>query len=217
MSLAFFDMDGTLVGGDTNDITLHHFVKLGIAPSDMLVKLSECERKFFEGSLDINDFVRFAVTPLLKLSKDEQYKVLHETVRDLIIPLVKPGAKRALDFHKKRGDRIFIVTSTCDYIVEHVASLLGISDYIAAPMEKVDGRLTGKQCGIVPYQEDKVKRINEILKKDNLSLEDSYAYGDSINDLPMLMMCTHRFAVDPNEKLLNHPDLKALKVVNWKE
>ena len=122
-----------------------------------------------------------------------------------------------MDFHKKRGDRIFIVTSTCDYIVEHVASLLGISDYIAAPMEKVDGRLTGKQCGIVPYQEDKVKRINEILKKDNLSLEDSYAYGDSINDLPMLMMCTHRFAVDPNEKLLNHPDLKALKVVNWKE
>ena len=217
MSLAFFDMDGTLVGGDTNDITLHHFVKLGIAPSDMLVKLSECERKFFEGSLDINDFVRFAVTPLLKLSKDEQYKVLHETVRDLIIPLVKPGAKRALEFHKKRGDRIFIVTSTCDYIVEHVALLLGIGDYIAAPMEKVDGRLTGKQSGIVPYQEDKVKRINEILKKDNLSLEDSYAYGDSINDLPMLMMCTHRFAVDPNEKLLNHPDLKALKVVNWKE
>jgi len=217
VSLAFFDMDGTLVGGDTNDITLHHFVKLGIAPSDMLIKLSECERKFFEGSLDINEFVRFAVTPLLKLSKYEQYKVLHETVRDLIIPLVKPGAKRALDFHKKRGDRIFIVTSTCDYIVEHVASLLGISDYIAAPMEKLDGRLTGKQCGIVPYQEDKVKRINEILKKDNLSLEDSYAYGDSINDLPMLMMCTHRFAVDPNEKLLNHPDLKALKVVNWKE
>ena len=217
MSLAFFDMDGTLVGGDTNDITLHHFVKLGIAPSDMLIKLSECERKFFEGSLDINEFVRFAVTPLLKLSKEEQYKVLHETVRDLIIPLVKPGAKRALEFHKSRGDRIFIVTSTCDYIVEHVASLLGISDYIAAPMVKVDGRLTGKQCGIVPYQEDKVKRINEILTKDNLSLEDSYAYGDSINDLPMLMMCTHRFAVDPNEKLLNHPDLKDLKVVNWKE
>ena len=217
MSLAFFDMDGTLVGGDTNDITLHHFVKLGLAPSDMLIKLTECERMFFEGSLDINEFVRFAVTPLLKLSKDEQYKVLHETVRDLIIPLVKPGAKRALEFHKSRGDRIFIVTSTCDYIVEHVASLLGISDYIAAPMEKVDGRLTGNQCGIVPYQEDKVKRINEVLKNENLSLDDSYAYGDSINDLPMLMMCTHRFAVDPNEKLLNHPDLKALKVVNWKE
>lgn len=217
MSLAFFDMDGTLVGGDTNDITLHHFVKLGIAPSDMLIKLSECERKFFEGSLDINEFVRFAVIPLLKLSKEEQYKVLHETVRDLIIPLVKPGAKRALEFHQNRGDRIFIVTSTCDYIVEHVASLLGISDYIAAPMEKVDGRLTGKQCGVVPYQEDKVRRIREILKKDNLSLDDSYAYGDSINDLPMLMMCTHRFAVDPNEKLLNHPDLKALNVVNWKE
>lgn len=217
MGIAFFDMDGTLVGGDTNDITLHHFVKIGLAPSDMLVKLDECARKFFEGSLDINEFVRFAVTPLLKLSGEEQYKVLHDTVRDLIIPLVKPGAKRAIEFHKQRNDRIFIVTSTCDYIVEHVASLLGISDYIAAPMEKIDGRLTGKQCGVVPFQEDKVKRINEVLEKDNLSLDDSYAYGDSINDLPMLMMCKHRYAVDPNEKLLKHPALKELEVVNWKK
>ncbi len=217
MSLAFFDMDGTLVGGDTNDITLHHFVKLGLAPKDMLIKLKECEDKFFEGTLDINDFVRFAVTPLLKLSAEEQQQVLHDTIKDKIIPLIKPGAKKALEFHKSRNDRIFIVTSTCDYIVEHVASMLGIDSIIAAPMEKIDGRLTGRQCGIVPFQEDKVKRIREIIKQDNLSLDDSYAYGDSINDLPMLNLCTHRFAVDPNEKLLKHPMMKNLTLVDWRK
>ena len=67
----------------------------------------------------------------------------------------------------------------------------------------------------VPYQVDKVKRINEIINKEGLSLEDSYAYGDTINDLPMLMMCSHRFAVDPNEKLLNHPAIKSLEIVDW--
>lgn len=215
MGVAFFDMDGTIVGGDTNDLSIGHFVKLGLADESIIKSLKIYGQMFFQGTLDINEFVKFAVKPLVGMPKDKLNEILSSTVRYKIIPVVKPGALRQIDFHNKRGDRIVIVTSTMDYLVEHVAKQLNISDYIAAPMEKIDGVLSGAQCGIVPFQQDKVTRINTFLKDNNLSLEDSYAYGDTINDLPMINMCQHKFAVDPNEVLLKSEDIKELEIVDW--
>lgn len=215
MGIAFFDMDGTIVGGDTNDISIGEFVKLNLAPKSIIDKLNRYEEAFYEGKLDINEFVKFACTPLLNLNKDELYNTLHKVVRDSIIPVVFKGAKERIKFHNDRGDTIVIVTSTMDYLVEHVAEQLNIKYFIAAPMEKVNGVITGRQCGLVPYQKDKVVRIKEFIKEHNLSLEETYGYGDSINDIPMLEMCEHRFAVNPNANLLEHPFIKECQIVDW--
>lgn len=215
MGVAFFDMDGTIVDGDTNDISISHFVELGLADETIIESLKVYGQMFFQGTLDINEFVKFAVKPLVGLPKEKLNEILSTTVRDKIIPLVKPGALRQIDFHNKRGDRIVIVTSTMDYLVEHVANQLNISDYIAAPMEKINGVLSGAQCGTVPFQHDKVVRIKSFLEDNKLSLDDSYAYGDTINDLPMIKICQHKFAVDPNEVLLKSDDIKELDIVDW--
>ena len=215
MALAFFDMDGTLVNGDTNDISIGHFVDLKLAPKSIIETLNEYERRFYLGTLDINEFVRFACTPLLGLDKDKLDEVLTTTIRDHIITKVRSGALDEIKFHQAKGNTIVIVTSTMDYLVQKVAYFLGIEHYIAAPMERVDGVLTGKQCGIVPYQKDKVTRIKEFVKEHNLSLEGSYGYGDTINDIPMLSLCTYKYAVNPNEKLLEHEFIKECKIVDW--
>lgn len=217
MSIAFFDMDGTIVGGDTNDISIGEFVKRGIARPNIIKSLEDYERQFYEGTLNVRDFLKFAVKPLVGMDKETLYKVLHDIVKTSIMPVVYPGAKRAIKFHNDRNDTVVIVTSTMDYLAEHIAEQLNIRYVIASPMEKKDGVLTGEISGIPAFQKDKVTRINMFLKEHELTLDDSYAYGDTVNDVPMLMMCTHRYAVNPNRILLESESIKEMTVVDWKK
>ncbi len=132
------------------------------------------------------------------------------------MPLFKPGALEAIARHRRRGDTLVIVTSTVDYLVQYVAEALGISEIIAAPIgTDEEGRIIGGVTGVVPYQEGKVLRIEEFMERKHLSWQDSYAYGDSVNDLPMLLKAEHGVAVDPNLQLKMHPDFVRLTCESW--
>ena len=215
MSLALFDMDGTIIDGDTNDISFNHYLAQGLIDKSVIDKLNYFEDLFYKGVLDINEFVRFAVTPLLNFSKEKRGEVLDSIVKNFIYPKVRADALKQIKFHKDRGDTVVIVTSTMDYLVEVVARYLKVEYYLGAPMEQQDGRLTGKQAGIVPFQQDKITCVKEFAMQHHLSLEGAYGYGDSVNDIPMLSICEHKFAVNPNQKLLEHEFIKECTVLNW--
>ena len=103
-----------------------------------------------------------------------------------------------------------------DYLVQVVARYLNVEYYLGAPMEQVNGKLTGKQAGIVPYQKDKITCVKKFAMQHNLSLEGMFGYGDSVNDIPMLSICEHKFAVNPNYKLLEHEFIKECTVEDWR-
>ena len=215
MSLALFDMDGTIIDGDTNDISFNQYLAQGLIDKSVIDKLNYFEDLFYKGVLDINEFVRFAVTPLLNFTKEKRDLVLDNIVKNNIYPKVRLDALKQIKFHKDRGDTVVIVTSTMDYLVEVVARYLKVKYYLGAPMEQQDGRLTGKQAGIVPFQQDKITCVKEFAMRHHLSLEGMYGYGDSVNDIPMLSICEHKFAVNPNQKLLEHEFIKECTVLNW--
>lgn len=215
MSLALFDMDGTIIDGDTNDISFNQYLAQGLIDKSVIDKLNYFEDLFYKGVLDINEFVRFAVTPLLKFTKEKRDLVLDNIVKNNIYPKVRLDALKQIKFHKDRGDTVVIVTSTMDYLVEVVARYLKVEYYLGAPMEQQGGRLTGKQAGIVPFQQDKITCVKEFAMQHHLSLEGAYGYGDSVNDIPMLSICEHKFAVNPNQKLLEHEFIKECRVLNW--
>lgn len=215
MSLALFDMDGTIIDGDTNDISFNQYLAQGLIDKSVIDKLNYFEDLFYKGVLDINEFVRFAVTPLLNFSKDKRDLVLDNIVKNFIYPKVRLDALKQIKFHQDRGDTVVIVTSTMDYLVEVVARYLKVEYYLGAPMEQQDGRLTGKQAGIVPFQQDKITCVKEFAMRHHLSLEGMYGYGDSVNDILMLSICEHKFAVNPNQKLLEHEFIKECRVLNW--
>ena len=129
MSLALFDMDGTLIDGDTNDISFSQYLAKGLIDNSVIDKLNYFEDLFYKGVLDINEFVRFAVTPLLNFSKEKRDLVLDGIVKDHIYPKVRAGALKQIKFHQDRGDTVVIVTSTMDYLVEVVARYLNIEYY----------------------------------------------------------------------------------------
>ena len=215
MSLALFDMDGTIIDGDTNDISFNQYLAQGLIDKSVIDKLNYFEDLFYKGVLDINEFVRFAVTPLLNFSKEKRDLVLDNIVKNNIYPKVRLDALKQIKFHKDRGNTVVIVTSTMDYLVQVVARYLNVEYYLGAPMEQQDGRLTGKQAGIVPFQQDKITCVKEFAMQHNLSLEGMFGYGDSVNDIPMLSICEHKFAVNPNQKLLEHEFIKECTVLNW--
>ena len=216
MSAVFFDMDGTLINGDTNDQTTRFYLDRKLATADFTAPLPAYVRSFFAGKLNITEFIEYIVSPLLPLDAKAQQEFLTALVTERILPLVKRGAYEAIEFHLKRQDTLVIVTSTVDYLVRHIARALGIAHVIAAPIGTDEqGRITGKVVGVVPYQHGKVERIEQFLKAQQLSWEDSYAYGDTVNDLPMLLKATHRFAIDPNAQLCAHPDFVRLQTLSW--
>ncbi|MBO6258144.1 MAG: HAD-IB family hydrolase [Succinivibrio sp.] len=216
MSVAFFDMDETLVNGDTNDLSVKYYLKHGLITEDFIRPLPDYHQRFFEGNLDIREFIAYIVQPVLPLSCQRLDEVVTGIVTENILPHIRPGAKKTIAFHKQRGDTTVIVTSTVDFIVKKLSQALQIDAVIAAPVKTTaDGCIEGSLDGLVPYQEGKVTLIKQFVRERQLSLEDSYAYGDSINDLPMLLLCDHRFAINPNEGLRNSPAFPQLKEENW--
>lgn len=215
MSCAFFDMDGTLVNGDTNDLFFKHLLNIKLVDHTFLDPMHEFHLRYYEGKLRIEDFIAYAIKPLIGKSVEEVNEIVKPCVYDSILKHIRKGALQAIDFHRKRGDKLIIVSATVDYIIKPVADALNIDFAIAAPTERIDGKITGNLSGTVPYQDGKRQRIMQFLKENNLSLDDAYAYGDSVNDIEMFKLCAHRYAVNPTKELQESAYFKELESLNW--
>ena len=216
MAFAFFDMDGTIIDGDSNDISYYELNRMRIVDDVFIQKLNNYEDMFYKGILDINEFVEFASTPFIKYSMEDLDEILGSIVRRCIVPKIKKGARDRIESHHANNDRVIIVTATNDYLVKHVAKALDIDDFIASSMEVNNNHLTGKKLCEVPFKEGKVRRIREYLKDEVYSLDGSYGYGDSVNDIEMLLMCEHGVLVDPNENMLKDPRVRSMEVISFK-
>ena len=148
-------------------------------------------------------------------NSEEVSKIVKPCVHDLILKHIRKGALDAIEFHRKRNDKLIIVSATVDYIIKPVADALNIDFAIAAPTERINDKITGKLSGTVPYQDGKRQRIMQFLKENSLSLDDAYAYGDSVNDIEMFKLCAHRYAVNPTKELQENVYFKKLETLDW--
>ena len=216
MAYAFFDMDGTLIDADSNKLFFNYLQEKGIVDHTFIEPLDEFQRLYYEGTLKIDDFIAYAVKPMLQFNKPKRDEIISDFIANKLYKVVKKGAFEALSFHQERGDEIYIVSATVDYIVKGLADALKIPNVIAAPIKvNESGFLENKLLEEVPYQKHKVTRIYKMLGQDLSLLKDSYAYGDSINDKEMLLICEHRIGVDATAELIN-ADIEDLKLTSWK-
>ncbi len=218
MSVTFFDMDGTLVDADTNSLFFSYMYEHKIIDDEFLEPMPSFHQRYFTGSLKIEDFIMHSIQPIVGMSKEQRDFIVKDCVQKLILPKVKTKAKEAIEFHRKRQDTLVVVSATVDYLITQIAHCLDIEHVIAAPIALDEkGVVQNKIAGIVPYQQGKVARILDFINKNQLSLDDSYAYGDSINDIEMLKLVTHGFCVDPSLNLQRHKDFKLFKSLIWKD
>lgn len=202
MALAIFDLDNTLIAGDSDHGWGEFLVANDKVDANHYQKMNDQFYADYEaGCLDILAYLEFSLAPLAATSM-EQLAALHlKFMQQIISPLRLPKAEALIEQHRQAGDRLLVITSTNRFIVEPICQALGIDELLATDPEIIDGRYTGKIVGTPTYQEGKVERLKLWLSENNESLAGSYFYSDSINDLPLLLEVDKPVAVDPDDAL----------------
>jgi len=202
VSLALFDLDNTLLAGDSDHAWGEFLAAAGIVDADTYRR--ENDRYYAQyqaGTLDIHEYLGFALQPLTRLDTPRLDAMHREFMQSHILPMIAPKARALLDKHRNRGDRLVIITSTNRFVTEPIAQALGVSDLLATEPEQRDGRYTGAVAGVPCFREGKVTRLKEWLARERESLAGSWCYSDSLNDLPLLELVENPVAVDPDEVL----------------
>jgi len=200
--LAIFDLDNTLLTGDSDYLWGQYLVKQGLVEADFYER--ENQRYYDEykaGTLDILAFLKFSFQPLANTSLEKLLKLRKKFISEHILPIIPDASRALLDKHRKQSHYILIITATNLFITEPIAQELSADDIIATEPEFKNNQFTGEVSGTPCFQEGKVTRLNTWLETKNKSLDNSWFYSDSHNDLPLLKLVTHPVAVDPDEIL----------------
>ena len=202
MALAIFDLDNTLIAGDSDHGWGEFLVANDKVDANHYQKMNDQFYADYEaGCLDILAYLEFSLAPLAATCMEELAALHLKFMQQIISPLRLPKAEALIEQHRQAGNRLLVITSTNRFIVEPICQALGIDELLATDPEIIDGRYTGKIVGTPTYQEGKVERLKLWLSENNESLAGSYFYSDSINDLPLLLEVDKPVAVDPDDAL----------------
>lgn len=209
MSLALFDLDNTLLGGDSDYLWGRFLVEQGLVDG---VYYERENRRYYEeykaGTLDIHEFLRFSLKPLAAHEMATLQQWHRQFMAEKIAPIMLPKATALLERHRAAGDLLVIITATNSFVTAPIAAALGVGHLLATEPALVNGRYSGEVEGTPCFQQGKVVRLNEWLAQSGHNLADSWFYSDSHNDLPLLELVTHPVAVDADETLSGHAEAR---------
>jgi HAD superfamily hydrolase (TIGR01490 family) len=214
MNLAIFDLDNTLLDGDSDYNWGLYLVKKGYLDEG---EYKEQNQKFFEeyqvGKLDIFAFAEFQFRFLKNNTRKFLNDVRSDYINEIIKPMILKKAVHLVNQHKEAGDRLLIITATNSFITKPIGELFGIDELIGTDPEENEGEFTGKVKGTPSFKEGKVTRLFDWLDEKNLKLADfekTFFYSDSHNDLALLEVVTNPVVVNGDKILLEKAQEK-----NW--
>jgi HAD superfamily hydrolase (TIGR01490 family) len=205
LSLALFDLDNTLLAGDSDHLWGEFLCEQGIVDGTWYRQENErYYRLYRQGELDIQAFLRFSLQPLTLYPMSQLLIWRMQFMRQKIEPVMLPAARVLLDRHRKAGDTLVIITATNRFITEPIAAAFGVEHLLATEPAVAGDRYTGEVAGTPCFQNGKVERLRQWLHGREEDLSGSHFYSDSRNDLPLLSQVENPVAVDPDEVLLGH-------------
>ena len=218
MSLAIFDLDNTLIGGDSDYLWGQFLAERGLVDGERHER--ENQRFYDEyraGTLDIHAFLAFMLKPLAEHPLADLLAWRAQFIEEKIDPILLPKATALLDRHRTAGDTLLIITATNRFITAPIAERLAVAHLLATEAEFSDGRYTGRSVGIPCFRQGKVARLSEWLAETGHDLTESWFYSDSHNDLPLLHQVAHPVAVDPDEALASHAAERGWPMISLRE
>lgn len=215
MTLAIFDLDDTLIAGDSASLWLEFLVAEGLAPSGMLDRERDMMDAYRQGKLRMEDYMRFTLQPLAGKATDEVGGWADRYVDRVIAPIIYPQARERIEEHQADGHRCVVVSATAEHIVSRIARRLGIGESLAIQLGVDDGRYTGETTGTLTYQAGKVVRLREWLDATGETLDGSHGYSDSVNDIPLLELVETAFTVNADARLAEHAGTRKWRSLHW--
>ena len=214
MRLAFFDLDNTLLGGDRDHAWGDYLCRRGILDAATYkTRNDEFYQDYLAGTLNMTDYLNFTLEILGNTDMAQLEQWHREFMRDCIEPMMLPKALELIAKHREAGDKLVVITATNRFVTAPIVAQLGIDTLLATECEMADGRYTGRTTGVPCFREGKVTRLNQWLEDNAFSLEDSYFYSDSMNDLPLLEQVANPVAVDPDDKLRAEAERRGWPVI----
>lgn len=218
MALAIFDLDNTLLGGDSDHAWGEFLVREGVVDSDTFRATND---RFYEayqtGQLDIHAYLAFALEPLTRFSMDELAALHLRFMRSMIEPIILPKGEALLAEHRQQGDTLLIITATNAFVTRPIAHRLGVETILATEPELQSGRYTGQVAGTPCFREGKVTRLHQWLQQTGHSLEGASFYSDSHNDLPLLTAVSRPVAVDPDTELESEARQRGWSIISLRD
>jgi HAD superfamily hydrolase (TIGR01490 family) len=218
MKLVLFDLDNTLLAGDSDYEWGQFLIHKGVVDG---AHYEAKNQAFYEdykaGRLDIFAFLAFALRPLATHTRAQLDAWHAEYMETRIRPMITQAARDLVDRRLRDADLVAIITATNSFVTGPIAKEFGISHLIATDPEEKDGRFTGEVAGTPCFREGKVTRLERFLEAHGTRLDrldTSWFYSDSHNDLPLLERVNHPVAVDPDPTLLEHAVAKGWPVIS---
>lgn len=219
MKLALFDLDNTLLAGDSDFEWAQFLIEQGVLDREVYEARNQAfYDQYKAGTLDIHQFLDFQLKPLSRHPRS----VLEAWHRDFmvrkILPIVRNSARTLVERH--RGDLRVVITATNSFVTAPIAREFGIEHLIATEPEQCEGEFTGSVRDTPCFREGKVQRLEAWLAREGRSLdafEQSWFYSDSLNDLPLLSRVTHPVAVDPDDTLREYAKCHGWPVITLAE
>ena len=203
--LALFDLDNTLLAGDSDYEWGQFLIDAGVLAREAYERQNAAfYDQYKAGTLDIHEFLGFALGPLARHTPEALARWHGEFMVTRILPMIGEPARALVRWHLEAGDLCAVVTATNSFVTAPIAREFGIPHLVATEPEQAGGRYTGRVAGTPCFREGKITRVHDWLAGLGHRLEDfpvSHFYSDSHNDLPLLERVTRPFAVDPDATL----------------
>ncbi len=218
MNLALFDLDNTLLSGDSDFEWAQFLIGKGVVdPEIHAAKNAVFYQQYNEGTLDIDEFLTFQLAPLSRHDRAELDAWHREYMQRHVLPIIGYAARQTVTRHLAQGDLCALVTATNSFVTGPIAREFGIAHLIATVPACDNGRFTGAPRGMPSFREGKIVRVEGWLESLGLwwdSFEKSWFYSDSHNDLPLMNKVSHPVAVDPDPRLRQHADKNHWEIIS---
>jgi HAD superfamily hydrolase (TIGR01490 family) len=221
LDLILFDLDNTLLAGDSDYEWAQYLIEKGVRDRDEHeAKNLQFYEQYKSGTLDIYQFLNYQLKPLASHPQAVLKEWREDYVATKIRPIMTAKAKALVSSALEQTEYVLIVTATNRFVTETIATAFGVKHLIGTEPEEVNGEFTGKVAGTPSFREGKITRLEEWLAARDLHL-DSFSttrfYSDSLNDLPLLKKVDEPIAVDPDDTLRGHAQANGWPVISLRD
>lgn len=215
MTLALFDLDNTMIAGDSDHAWGEFIVERGLVDAEEYRRMNdEFYDEYLTGGLDCAAYLRFALEPLSRFSMEELHSLHQEFMASKVSEMWLTAADDLVEKHRAQGHRLIVITATSRFVVEPIVRKFGITDILCSEPEVRDGRYTGDFVEEPCFSEGKVTKLERWLARQNEDIEGAWFYSDSFNDIPLLEKVDNPVAVDPDDSLKEHAEKSGWETIS---
>lgn len=220
MNLVLFDLDNTLLSGDSDFEWSQFLIEQGVLDRELFeARNLAFYQQYKSGTLDIQEFLDFQLKPLSRHARSILDAWHEDFMRVKIRPMMGVYARELVAKHRDAGDICVIITATNSFVTSPIANEFGVEYLIATDPEQINGEFTGRVSGVPSFRDGKVIRLESWMAERGwswASFSDTTFYSDSLNDLPLLSKVKNPVAVDPDDTLRKHAEFHGWAIISLK-